>query len=134
MGIVDHLVVHVVPVDRFPRVRGRSREGPAANFASSRRQGVGRDGRRYNTHVITRGIREFADRDWGAARASKDIYWRDRIARLGPAEGLRIADELRRQAMRQNPGWPRPSDRRRDVLCHVRLAERLRRARSTRGR
>lgn len=82
--------------------------------------------------MITRGIREFLDRDWAAARASKDAYWGDRIARLGPVEGLRIADELRRQALLQRPDWPGPVDRRRDLLSHVRLAERLRRARPSR--
>ena len=43
---------------------------------------------RYNDRVITRGIREFIARDWRAARESKDAYWGDRIARLGPQEGL----------------------------------------------
>jgi hypothetical protein len=87
---------------------------------------------RYNAHVITRGIREFLERDWRAARDSKDTYWADRIARLGPAEGLRIADELRRQAILQDPERPRPSARRLDLLSHVRVAELLRRARPTR--
>jgi len=39
-------------------------------------------------------------------RDSKDAFWATRIARLGPIEGLRIADELRRQVVRQNPNWP----------------------------
>jgi hypothetical protein len=82
--------------------------------------------------VITRGIREYVARDWLAARAAKDAYWGERIARLGPIEGLRIADELRRQAILQDPGWPSPADRRQDVLFHARLAELLQSAGSAR--
>jgi hypothetical protein len=78
--------------------------------------------------VITRGLREFVERDWVAAREAKDAYWNERIKRLGPVEGLRIADELRRQAVLQDPGWPRPDDRREDFVAHVRLAELLHRA------
>jgi len=78
--------------------------------------------------VITRGIRAFVARDWRAARESKDAYWGERIVRLGSREGLRIAEELRRQAILQDPGWPRPDDRQRDLLSHIRLAELLERA------
>lgn len=92
----------------------------------------GRTHTRYNDVVITRGIREFVSRDWGAAREAKDAYWGERVARLGPLEGLRIAEELRRQALVQQPGWPHCADRRRDVLDHVRLAELLHRAGSAR--
>ena len=82
--------------------------------------------------MITRGIRELVSRDWRAARAAKDAYWAERIARLGPLEGLRIAEELRRQALLQDPGWPHHADRREDVLFHVRMTELLQRARSAR--
>lgn len=78
--------------------------------------------------MIERGIREFVSRDWGAARKSKDDYWAERIARLGPLESFRISEELRQQALLQHPGWPHPSDRRDDILSHARLAELLRRA------
>jgi hypothetical protein len=84
--------------------------------------------------VITRQIRELVGRDWAAVRESKDTYWGRRIARLGAAEGLRIADELRRQVILRDPGWPDPAMRRADVLLHVRLAEQLRRAGATRRR
>lgn len=82
--------------------------------------------------MITRGIREFVSRDWRATREAKDAYWGARVASLGPLEGLRIADELRRQALLQNPDWPSPADRRQDLLCHARLAELFQRARSAR--
>lgn len=78
--------------------------------------------------MITKGIREFTARDWDAVRQAKDAYWSERIARLGPVEGLRISEELRRQALLRNPAWPEAADRRQDLLSHVHLAERLRRA------
>jgi len=81
--------------------------------------------------VITRGIREFVARDWDAARNAKDAYWSERIARLGPLEGFRIADQLRRQALAQDPAWPHPADRHQDLLSHIRVSELLRRADST---
>jgi hypothetical protein len=84
--------------------------------------------------VITRGIRQFVERDWEAVRANKDAYWRDRIARLGAAEALRIADELRRQMLLLDHDWPGGARRREDLQCHVRVAERLRRAGSARRR
>ena len=84
--------------------------------------------------MITRGIREFVDRDWQAVRASKDQYWGERIGRLGPLEGLRIAEELRRQALVHDPGWPSAERRQQDLLAHARLAQLLRRARSIRRR
>lgn len=84
--------------------------------------------------MITRQIRDYISRDWKAARDAKDAYWAERIARLGPGEGLRIADELRRQALRQHPGWPSEEDRRADLRAHVRLAELLRIVSHTRSR
>ena len=87
---------------------------------------------RYNAFVITSGIREFMARDWRAVREAKDAYWGARVARLGPREGFRIADELRRQAILQDAGWPWPAERREDLLAHVRLSECFHRASSTR--
>ena len=78
--------------------------------------------------MISRGIRDYVDREWGAARAAKDAYWAERIARYGPLEGFRIADELRRQALLRDPDWPGDAARRQDLLDHLRLAELLRRA------
>jgi hypothetical protein len=78
--------------------------------------------------VITRDIQAYMARDWEAVRAAKDRYWAERIRRLGPAEGLRIADELRRHVVALHPDWPTPADRSADLAAHVRLAELLRRA------
>lgn len=77
--------------------------------------------------MITRGIREFVSRDWDAVRENKDAYWGERIARLGPFEGLRIADQLRRQAI-LHQSWPDADDRQADLVSHMRLAELFRRA------
>ncbi|MGH9660663.1 MAG: hypothetical protein ACRD96_19090 [Bryobacteraceae bacterium] len=82
--------------------------------------------------MITRDIRTFVDRDWRAVREAKDAYWGERIARLGPTEGLRVANELRRQALLHDPHWPRPADRHRDLQSHLRLAALFRRARPAR--
>jgi hypothetical protein len=84
--------------------------------------------------VIARGIKEFLSRDWQASREAKDAYWGDRIARLGPEEGLRIAGELWRQARVQDPRWPHPDDRRQDLLAHIRVVHLLRHASTTRRR
>jgi hypothetical protein len=78
--------------------------------------------------MVTRGIRQFVSRDWAAVRASKEAYWGERITRLGPAEGFRIADELRRQMLQQDPAWPNAESRDADLMSHVRLAALLRRA------
>jgi hypothetical protein len=82
--------------------------------------------------MVTRGIRQFVSRDWSAVRASKDAYWGERIAQLGPTEGLRIADELRRQMLAIDPGWPDEAHRQADLMSHVRVAALLRRAAPTR--
>jgi hypothetical protein len=81
--------------------------------------------------MVTDGIREFVARDWAAARRLKDGYWGDRIARLGPIEGIRIADELRRQMQLHDPSWPGADLRDNDLAAHIRLAELFRRADST---
>jgi hypothetical protein len=82
---------------------------------------------------ISTGIREFMSRDWALARDAKDRYWAERASRLGPGETLRIAEELRRQAMASVPGWPTPADRKSDLAAHIRLSELLRRADRARG-
>lgn len=82
--------------------------------------------------MITRGIREFVARDWNAVRENKDLYWAERIERLGPVEGLRIADELRRQMILRNPEWPDQRLRDDDLLAHARLAQLFQRASPTR--
>ena len=77
--------------------------------------------------MITDGIKEYMERDWDAARRRKDEYWAERIARLGPMEGFRIAEGLRQQAKLFIPSWPTPAERREDLAAHERLAEAFRR-------
>jgi hypothetical protein len=77
--------------------------------------------------MVVRDIRAFMARDWQAVRNHKDDYWAARTARLGAAEALRIADELRRQAL-HDPNWPSAESREQDLLAHTHLAALLRRA------
>ena len=81
--------------------------------------------------MVTRDIRAYVSRDWNAVRASKDEYWGRRIAALGPLEGMRIADELRRQAQASVPGWPDPAARADDLHAHIQFVQRLRRIHAT---
>ena len=83
---------------------------------------------RYNALVITRDIHAYVSRDWEAVRENKDAYWGERVLRLGPAEGFRVAEELRRQALQQDPTWLDAASRDEDLQCHVRLAEIFHRA------
>lgn len=73
-------------------------------------------------------------RDWGAARRNKDDYWGERISRLGALEGFRVADDLRRQMLQRDLGWPDAETRLADLTFHATLAERFRRAGATRRR
>ena len=82
--------------------------------------------------MITRGIRAFMARDWQGARDAKDAYWAERVRRLGPREALRIADELRRQALLQHPDWPDAASRRDDLRHHVRMTKLFARVDATR--
>jgi hypothetical protein len=66
-------------------------------------------------------LRAFARQDWAAAARSKEQYWRSFHEQHAPAEGLRIADELRKQVLAQNPGWPSEQERREDLAAHLRL-------------
>lgn len=83
--------------------------------------------------AITRGIEEYVARDWASARTAKDDSWVARIRRLGAAEGVRIADELRRQMLAIDPHWPSKAERDDDLTSHSRTAELLRRADRARG-
>ena len=75
----------------------------------------------YDVDVITDGIAAFMARDWQRARDAKDAYWAERVGRLGPLEAMRMADELRRQALLQHPDWPDAAGRRDDLRHHARM-------------
>jgi len=68
----------------------------------------------------------FAQRDWSALAELKADYWVSMKAREGAGEGLLIADELRRHALRQHPDWPSAGDRREDLETHIRVSAALR--------
>lgn len=72
---------------------------------------------------IARDIHGFVARDWQRARDAKDAHWAEQVQRLGPLEALRIAEELRRQALLQHPDWPDAASRRDDLRHHVRMTE-----------
>ncbi len=71
-------------------------------------------------------LREYAARERRAPAALKSEHWRERKERLGPAESLRVADELRRWYVRRQPGWPSPAERDADLAMHVEVGESLR--------
>jgi hypothetical protein len=112
--------------------RSRPWRSRATKGAARRRDAARHRPQRYNGFMITRGIRELVARDWEAVRENKEIYWGERIGRLGATEGLRVAEELRRQMLRRNPGWPDAETREADLHFHASLAERFRRAGATR--
>jgi hypothetical protein len=68
-------------------------------------------------------LRAFAARNWDAVARSKAAMWQE----LTPADKIRLADELRRQALLTRPGWPSAADRRADLQTHLRVSEALRR-------
>jgi hypothetical protein len=72
-------------------------------------------------------IRAFLDRDWASAARDKELYWRDYKRKHGPAAGIRIADELRRQVLAARPDWPSERERAEDLATHLRVIEVLRR-------
>jgi hypothetical protein len=84
--------------------------------------------------VNRRDIQAFIERDWGRIAAAKDAHWLERKRRLGLAEGLRIAEELRRQVRLVRPEFPTPEDRAADLACHIRVSELLRRVAAKRRR
>jgi len=72
-------------------------------------------------------LRAFVDRDWASAALAKDRYFRDYKREHGPAGGIRMADELRRQVLAARPDWPSAEERAEDWATHLRVSEVLRR-------
>lgn len=79
-------------------------------------------------------LRQFARQDWATAQRDKELYWRDWKKQHGPAAGIRIADELRKQVLAQKPAWPSDEERREDLETHLRVLEALDRVPSRRRR
>jgi hypothetical protein len=69
--------------------------------------------------------RAFLGRDWRRLRDAKRRYWRERLARGGLAEALRITELLRAATAAHNPSWPTSQDRDEDLETHRRVAAAL---------
>ena len=63
--------------------------------------------------------------DWRAVERDKERYWCDWKKKHGPADALRIADDLRKQVVAQRPAWPGEDERREDHASHLRVEEAL---------
>jgi hypothetical protein len=70
----------------------------------------------------------FARRDWAALAEVKREFQRARVAARGAVVHFEIVDMLRAQVHAQRPNFPSAEEREADLLAHVQLAERLRRA------
>lgn len=68
-----------------------------------------------------------------AAERAKELYWRECELQNGPASGIRIADELRRQVIAQRPTWPGPRERAEDHAAHLRALDALSRVATRAG-
>jgi hypothetical protein len=72
-------------------------------------------------------LRAFARRDWAALARAKDLHWRDWKRAHGPAAGILLGDDLRRQALAMRPEGPSARERAEDLATHLRVIEALRR-------
>lgn len=68
-------------------------------------------------------LRDFIERDWSSPTHDKERYWRDYKREHGPAAGIRIADELRRQVLAARPDWPSEREREQDLATHHRIID-----------
>jgi hypothetical protein len=78
-------------------------------------------------------IEEFLSRDWALFERSEALHWCATKKRDGAEAALRMAAELRRQAIAAHPDWPTPDDRAADLAHHAAVAEMLARAARTRN-
>jgi len=72
----------------------------------------------------------FVQRDWEAVATLKRRRWAEQKSRMTPAEALSVGDELRHHVSALRNDWPTEEDRRKDLACHIRLLEMLRRVKS----
>lgn len=72
-------------------------------------------------------LRAYVDRDWEAAARDDERAWIEQARRHGPAGGIRIAAELRRQVLAMRPDWPSQHERDEDLASHLRVIDALRR-------
>ena len=62
-------------------------------------------------------------RSSSVAAREKALYWRRYKQEHGPAAGIRIADELRRQVLATHPNWPSSEERAEDCTSHERILD-----------
>ena len=67
-------------------------------------------------------IRNYMQRDWGAAASLDDTCWRERLTTAGPAAVLAATDAARRLIQTIRPDWPGQQERAADLESHVRMA------------
>jgi hypothetical protein len=79
-------------------------------------------------------VSDYLNREWDRVREVGEAYLTLRKRALGPVEGLRLSDELRKQAIASHPEFPGRRERERDLRAHARVAELLRNAEKTRRR
>ena len=77
-------------------------------------------------------VLSYLRRDRSLVDASRVAFWSQRARAYGPADGIRVADELRRECIALHPDWPSREDRAADLANHERVSALLRRARSPR--
>ena len=74
----------------------------------------------------TKDLIRFAGRPWRIVGEGDAAHWVARKRELGPAEGVRMAAELRALVAAQRPDWPGPAEREADLAVHARVSEGLR--------
>jgi hypothetical protein len=72
-------------------------------------------------------LRAYLERDWSSAARDDERSWIEQARRDGPAGGISIAAELRRQVLAMRPDWPSQRERDEDLATHLRLIDALRR-------
>jgi hypothetical protein len=72
-------------------------------------------------------LRAYVERDWASAARDDERSWIEQARRDGPAGGIRVADELRRQVLAMRPDWPSERERDEDRATHLRVIDALRR-------
>jgi hypothetical protein len=74
----------------------------------------------------TQDLIRFTNRPWQVIGEADAAHWLARKRQLGPAEGIRMATDLRALVRVQRPDWPTPAEREADLSMHVRVSEALR--------
>ena len=71
-------------------------------------------------------IQAYVRRRWDLVDALKAQFWATEKPRLGALLALRLADELRRQALILHPEGPTDLERVEDIRAHAAVASKLR--------